>query len=49
MIAGCIDGCARAIIYLNCADNNKAATSLNSFMKGVRDFDQVPDKVRGFK
>ena len=35
MIHGCIDGFSRRIIYIHCADNNRAETVLNYFVDGV--------------
>ena len=44
VIAGCVDGCNRAIIYLSCADNNRAITNYRCFF--VNEY-QVPGRVRG--
>ena len=36
VVHGCIDGYSRRIIYLGCADNNRAKTVLQLFMEQVR-------------
>ena len=46
VIHGCIDGYSRAIIYLKCCTNNKAATVLHYFKQGVHEFG-LPSRVRG--
>ena len=42
---GCIDGYSRRIIYLNCADNNRAITVLQLFIEQVR-LTGLPQRVR---
>ena len=46
VIFGCVDGYSRLPIYLQCTDNNMAATSLEFFLNGVRKFG-LPSRVRG--
>jgi hypothetical protein len=46
VIHGCIDGYSRKIIYLVCADNNRASTVYNIFLGGVS-FHGLPSRVRG--
>ena len=46
VIHGCIDGYSRAIIYLRCCTNNKAATVLQYFEQGVHEFG-LHSRVRG--
>lgn len=48
IIAGCIDGFSRLIIFLNCLDNNKAGTLLKCFTEGVSQFG-LPLRVRSDK
>lgn len=48
VIHGCIDGYSRRIIYLNCADNNRATTVLQLFMEQVR-VTGLPQRVRADK
>ena len=45
-IHGWIDGFSRAIIYLHCCTNNKAANVLNYFQDGVEQFG-LSSRVRG--
>lgn len=45
VIHACIDGFSRTVIYINCADNNRAETVLKSFVEGVETFG-LPDRVR---
>lgn len=42
---GCVDGFSRAIIYLNCLDNNRASSVHSLFVKGVENFG-LPSRVR---
>ncbi|KAK0153675.1 hypothetical protein N1851_004538 [Merluccius polli] len=42
---GCVDGFSRAIIYLNCLDNNRASSVLSLFLEGVENFG-LPSRVR---
>ena len=46
VIHGCIDGFSRAIIYLECTNNNKAATVVDLFKSGIEEFG-LPSRVRG--
>ena len=46
VIHGCIDGYSRKIIYVKCTDNNRAATVLGFFTKGVEE-SGLPSRVRG--
>ena len=46
VIFGCVDGYSRLPIYLQCTNNNLAATSLDFFLDGVRTFG-LPSRVRG--
>ncbi|XP_013887271.1 uncharacterized protein LOC106534981, partial [Austrofundulus limnaeus] len=43
---GCIDGYSRTIIYLQCCNNNRAASVLTFFENGVSQF-ALPLRVRG--
>ena len=42
---GCVDGYSRAIIYLQCLNNNRAASVLHLFQQGVSDYG-LPSRVR---
>uniref|UniRef100_A0A096LYP4 Integrase catalytic domain-containing protein n=2 Tax=Poecilia TaxID=8080 RepID=A0A096LYP4_POEFO len=42
---GCIDGFSRAIIYLQCLDNNRASSVLQLFHAGVQSFG-LPRRIR---
>ncbi len=46
MIHGCIDGYSRRVIYVHCANNNRAATVEECFIQGVRECG-LPSRVRG--
>lgn len=48
VLHGCIDGYSRNIIYLKCLTNNKAASVLELFKRGTREFG-IPSRVRGDK
>lgn len=45
VIHGCIDGYSRRVMYLNCADNNRAETVLDQFLEQVRTTG-LPNRVR---
>eukprot|EP01039_Chlorochromonas_danica_P004611 gene4611-5055_t len=48
VIQGCIDGFSRTIIYLRCADNNRASTVLDIFTHAVEDiWGCVPYRIHG--
>ncbi len=40
-----VDGFSRCVVYIKCANNNRAATVLESFMEGLSVFG-TPDRVR---
>ena len=48
IIVGCIDGYSRLPVVIECANNNKAKTVLNCFLKGVEEFG-LPSRVRSDK
>ena len=48
VISGAVDGYSRMIIWLKCANNNKAETVYNHFIKSITEF-QCPYQVRGDK
>lgn len=41
----CVDGYSRLIIYAHCANNNRAETVLNQFIKGTEEYG-LPSRVR---
>lgn len=45
VVHGAIDGFSRAVMFLRCADNNRAATVFACFMAAVREYG-VPSRVR---
>jgi len=45
VIHGAIDGFSRLVLYLECANNNQAATVVNMFKKGVSYFG-LPNQIR---
>lgn len=45
---GCIDGYSRTILYIDCSDNNRAATPLMLFKLAIREH-MIPSRVRGDK
>ncbi len=45
VIHGGIDGFSRTVVFLKCSDNNRAATVLVAFNKGVELYD-IPQKLR---
>ena len=48
VIHGAIDGYSRKIMYLKCANNNKASTVVSFFSSAVNLFG-MPDKIRSDK
>ena len=48
VISGGVDGCSRMIIWLKCANNNRAETVHNHFIQSINEF-QCPFQVRGDK
>jgi len=44
---GAVDGKTRYLVYLIFADNNRAMTSLQCFMSGVKNMNVIPSHVRG--
>ena len=48
VIHGAIDGYSRKILYLKCANNNRASTVISYFSEAVSTFG-IPDKVRSDK
>lgn len=45
VVHGAIDGFSRAVVFLRCADNNRASTVLSCFMNAVAEYG-VPSRVR---
>ena len=45
VVHGCIDGFSRAVVYLQCSDNNRAQTVLQAFLSGVGRFG-LPQRLR---
>lgn len=45
VIHGAVDGFSRSVVYLTCADNNRATTVLKVFINAVENFG-LPNKVR---
>lgn len=45
VVHGAIDGFSRTILYLNCADNNRAETVLHYFQQGVSQYG-LPEYIR---
>lgn len=46
VIHGCIDGFSRAVLYLHCADNNRADTVLEQFLLATQRVGGLPSRVR---
>ena len=46
--SGCVDGKSRKVIWLKCADNNRADTTYNYFLNAIQEH-QCPFQVRGDK
>ena len=46
--SGCVDGLSRKVIWLKCADNNRADTTYNYFLNAIEEH-QCPFQVRGDK
>lgn len=45
---GCVDGFSRAVMYLQCCDNNKSPTPYRLFVQATKEH-MIPSKVRGDK
>ena len=45
IVHGGVDGFSRTLVFLNCSNNNRAATNLSFFKDGVRRYG-LPEKVR---
>ena len=45
VVHGCVDGYSRAIIYLECNDNNRATTQLDAFRKAITKWG-LPSRIR---
>ena len=48
VIHGAIDGYSRKVLYLTCANNNKASTVVSYFSRAASTFG-IPDRVRSDK
>ena len=45
VIHGAIDGHSRLVLYLHCADNNRASTVLSCFERAIKDYG-IPHRIR---
>ena len=45
MIHGAIDGHSRLVLYLHCADNNRASTVLSCFERAIKEYG-IPHRIR---